>query len=99
LSVYNEIRQLLPNLHYIYAFDNVAFPYGEKSRQRQGITLLDSSDDFHNALNDKLLALLAIGEGNVIETIPPVPSPCLPCVKSSPSPLLAWCRRSSPPPA
>lgn len=31
LSVYNEIRQLLPNLHYIYSFDNVAFPYGEKS--------------------------------------------------------------------
>lgn len=31
LSVYNEIRQLLPDLHYIYAFDNVAFPYGEKS--------------------------------------------------------------------
>ncbi|MCQ0570836.1 glutamate racemase [Klebsiella pneumoniae] len=33
LSVYNEIRQLLPNLHYIYAFDNVAFPYGEKSEE------------------------------------------------------------------
>ncbi|GLR08799.1 glutamate racemase [Mixta theicola] len=31
LSVYNEVRQLLPNLHYLYAFDNVAFPYGEKS--------------------------------------------------------------------
>lgn len=31
LSVYNEIRQLLPDLHYIYVFDNVAFPYGEKS--------------------------------------------------------------------
>lgn len=31
LSVYDEIRQLLPDLHYIYAFDNVAFPYGEKS--------------------------------------------------------------------
>ena len=31
LSVYDEIRHLLPNLHYIYAFDNVAFPYGEKS--------------------------------------------------------------------
>ncbi|MFB6435028.1 MAG: glutamate racemase [Candidatus Malihini olakiniferum] len=30
LSVYNESRQLLPNLHYIYAFDNEAFPYGEK---------------------------------------------------------------------
>ncbi|NCH73024.1 glutamate racemase [Cronobacter dublinensis] len=31
LSVYDEIRHLLPDLHYIYAFDNVAFPYGEKS--------------------------------------------------------------------
>ncbi|CAO95190.1 glutamate racemase [Erwinia tasmaniensis] len=31
LSVYNEIRTLLPDLHYLYAFDNVAFPYGEKS--------------------------------------------------------------------
>lgn len=31
LSVYNEIRQLLPDLHYIYVFDNAAFPYGEKS--------------------------------------------------------------------
>lgn len=30
LSVYEEIRQLLPDLHYIYAFDNEAFPYGEK---------------------------------------------------------------------
>lgn len=33
LSVYQEIRQLLPDLHYIYAFDNVAFPYGEKSEE------------------------------------------------------------------
>ena len=33
LSVYDEIRHLLPNLHYIYAFDNVAFPYGEKSEE------------------------------------------------------------------
>ncbi|CEE91260.1 glutamate racemase [Xenorhabdus nematophila str. Anatoliense] len=31
LSVYKEIRQLLPDLHYIYAFDNEAFPYGEKT--------------------------------------------------------------------
>lgn len=30
LSVYKEIKQLLPNLHYIYAFDNAGFPYGEK---------------------------------------------------------------------
>ncbi|WJV53733.1 glutamate racemase [Prodigiosinella aquatilis] len=33
LSVYDEIRKLLPDLHYIYAFDNEAFPYGEKPEQ------------------------------------------------------------------
>ncbi|OTA14834.1 glutamate racemase [Xenorhabdus vietnamensis] len=33
LSVYQEIRKLLPDLHYIYAFDNKAFPYGEKSSE------------------------------------------------------------------
>ena len=33
LSVYDEMRQLLPHLHYIYVFDNVAFPYGEKSEE------------------------------------------------------------------
>lgn len=31
LSVYQEVRQLLPDVHFIYAFDNAAFPYGEKS--------------------------------------------------------------------
>ncbi|MCO6524390.1 MAG: glutamate racemase [Candidatus Schmidhempelia sp.] len=30
LSIYKEIYQLLPNLHYIYAFDNAGFPYGDK---------------------------------------------------------------------
>lgn len=31
LSVYHEVKQLLPDTHYIYAFDNDVFPYGEKS--------------------------------------------------------------------
>ncbi len=31
LSVYEEVRSLLPDLHFLYAFDNEAFPYGEKS--------------------------------------------------------------------
>jgi len=31
LSVYDEVRQLLPDLHYLYAFDNAGFPYGEKT--------------------------------------------------------------------
>lgn len=29
LSVYSEIHQLLPDLRYLYVFDNAAFPYGE----------------------------------------------------------------------
>ena len=33
LSVYDEIRQLLPGAHYIYVFDNAGFPYGEKTEQ------------------------------------------------------------------
>ncbi|WP_367680586.1 glutamate racemase [Candidatus Fukatsuia anoeciicola] len=33
LSVYKHIQRLLPNLHYIYTFDNFAFPYGEKSEE------------------------------------------------------------------
>lgn len=31
LSIYNEIRRILPDLHYIYAFDNQGFPYGNKT--------------------------------------------------------------------
>ncbi|GAA5648361.1 glutamate racemase [Vibrio proteolyticus] len=32
LSVYQEIRDLLPQLNYIYIFDNEAYPYGELSQ-------------------------------------------------------------------
>ena len=33
LSIYNEIYNKMPNLHYIYAFDNEGFPYGDKSSE------------------------------------------------------------------
>lgn len=33
LSVYQEIRQLLPDLSVIYAFDNAGFPYSEQPEQ------------------------------------------------------------------
>lgn len=33
LSIYDEVRQLLPDPHYIYVFDNEAFPYGEKPEE------------------------------------------------------------------
>ncbi|MGL9769174.1 MAG: glutamate racemase [Sodalis sp. (in: enterobacteria)] len=31
LSIYDEVRQMLPNAYYLYVFDNEAFPYGEKA--------------------------------------------------------------------
>lgn len=33
LSIYDEVRQTLPGAHYLYVFDNEAFPYGEKPEQ------------------------------------------------------------------
>ncbi|MGP4123784.1 MAG: glutamate racemase [Sodalis sp. (in: enterobacteria)] len=33
LSIYDEVRQTLPNAYYLYVFDNEAFPYGEKREQ------------------------------------------------------------------
>lgn len=31
LTIYDEIRKVLPNAHYLYCFDNAYFPYSEKS--------------------------------------------------------------------
>ncbi|VFP87559.1 Glutamate racemase [Candidatus Erwinia haradaeae] len=33
LSIYREIYKLFPDLNYLYVFDNIAFPYGEKSEK------------------------------------------------------------------
>ena len=33
LSIYKEIYNKIPNIHYIYAFDNEGFPYGDKSSE------------------------------------------------------------------
>lgn len=32
-SVYNEVKRLLPDCHYLYCFDNAFFPYSEKSEK------------------------------------------------------------------
>ncbi|TNH25919.1 glutamate racemase, partial [Testudinibacter sp. TR-2022] len=34
LTVYHEIKQLLPNNHYFYCLDNAFFPYSEKTEQQ-----------------------------------------------------------------
>ena len=31
LTIFDAIRQSLPNAHYLYCFDNAYFPYSEKS--------------------------------------------------------------------
>lgn len=33
LSIYNELRSVMPDVHYIYAFDNEGFPYGNKTAE------------------------------------------------------------------
>ncbi|AYC20998.1 Glutamate racemase [Dickeya dianthicola] len=50
LSVYDEVRKLLPDLHYIYTFDNEAFPYGEKSEQfiiERVLSIVDAVEKQH----------------------------------------------------
>ncbi|RNM03397.1 glutamate racemase [Dickeya undicola] len=50
LSVYDEVRKLLPDLHYIYAFDNEAFPYGEKPEQfiiERVVSIVDAVEKQH----------------------------------------------------
>ncbi|EIJ71080.1 glutamate racemase [Pasteurella bettyae] len=32
-SVYREVKELLPNCHYLYCFDNAFFPFSEKSEE------------------------------------------------------------------
>ncbi|MEI7256882.1 glutamate racemase [Dickeya dadantii] len=50
LSVYDEVRKLLPDLHYIYTFDNEAFPYGEKPEQfiiERVVSIVDAVEKQH----------------------------------------------------
>ncbi|MCT4707593.1 glutamate racemase [Enterobacteriaceae bacterium H11S18] len=65
LSVYNEVRQLLPNLHYIYAFDNVAFPYGEKSEE----FIVERVVEIVTAVQERYPLALAIIACNTASTV------------------------------
>ena len=84
LSVYDEIRHLLPDLHYIYAFDNVAFPYGEKSEE----FIVERVVAIVTAVQERYPLALA-----VVASTPPVPFHFLHYAKSSTSRLLVSCRR------
>ena len=83
LSVYDEIRHLLPDLHYIYAFDNVAFPYGEKSEE----FIVERVVAIVTAVQERYPLALAVVACNT------VPFHFLHYAKSSTSRLLVSCRR------
>lgn len=84
LSVYDEIRHLLPDLHYIYAFDNVAFPYGEKSE----VFIVERVVEIVTAVQERYPLALAVVACNTASTVH-----FLHYAKSSTSRLLVSCRR------
>ncbi|EKT54073.1 glutamate racemase [Providencia burhodogranariea] len=65
LSVYREVKKLLPNAHYIYAFDNEAFPYGEKSEE----FIIDRVYQIVNAIAKKHALTIAIIACNTASTV------------------------------
>lgn len=65
LSVYDEVRQLLPDLHYIYAFDNVAFPYGDKSEE----FIVERVVEIVTAVQERYPLALAIIACNTASTV------------------------------
>ncbi|MCW2257212.1 glutamate racemase [Providencia alcalifaciens] len=65
LSVYREVKKLLPNAHYIYAFDNEAFPYGEKSEE----FIIDRVYQIVNAIAKKHALSIAIIACNTASTV------------------------------
>lgn len=70
LSVYREVRKLLPNLHYIYAFDNEAFPYGEKTESfiiERVISIVEAIQKKHPLT----LAIIACNTASTI-SLPPL---------------------------
>ncbi|QYN45304.1 glutamate racemase [Gilliamella sp. ESL0441] len=72
LSVYNEIYKQMPNLHYIYAFDNEMFPYGDKSSE----FLIDRVNSIIEHISNNYLIDIAVIACNTASTI------CLPSLRS-----------------
>ncbi|WP_369309144.1 glutamate racemase [Providencia rettgeri] len=65
LSVYREVKKMIPNAHYIYAFDNEAFPYGEKSEE----FIIDRVYQIVNAIASKHPLTIAIIACNTASTV------------------------------
>ncbi len=72
LSVYDAIYKKMPNLHYIYAFDNEMFPYGDKSSE----FLIDRVTSIIGHISKHYLIDIAVIACNTASTI------CLPSLRS-----------------
>lgn len=72
LSVYDEIHKKMPNLHYIYAFDNQMFPYGDKSSE----VLIERVISVIETITKSYTIDLAVIACNTASTI------CLPSLRS-----------------
>ncbi|MCX8650336.1 glutamate racemase [Gilliamella sp. B2776] len=73
LSVYKEIYNKIPNAHYIYAFDNEMFPYGDKSSE----VLVNRVNAVIKTINKFQQIDLAVIACNTASTI------CLPSLRSN----------------
>ena len=65
LSIYQEIVRLNPDAHYVYAFDNAAFPYGELDDQ----VLIDRVNTFLLPLIQKHLIDIVVIACNTASTL------------------------------
>ncbi len=65
LSVYREVKKMIPHAHYIYAFDNEAFPYGEKSEE----FIIDRVYQIVNSIAAKHPLTIAIIACNTASTV------------------------------
>lgn len=72
LSVYDAIYKKMPNLHYIYAFDNEMFPYGDKSSE----FLIDRVTSIIEHISKRYLIDIAVIACNTASTI------CLPSLRT-----------------
>ncbi len=64
-SVYNEVKRLLPDCHYLYCFDNAFFPYSEKSEE----TIIERTLQVCHAINKNYPLDLIVIACNTASTV------------------------------
>ncbi|MFP3014120.1 MAG: glutamate racemase [Arsenophonus sp.] len=65
LSIYRDVKELLPDINYIYCFDNECFPYGEKSAK----LIIERIISFIEQVQKKYVLSIAIIACNTASTV------------------------------